>query len=499
MNLKIVKKENLPKLAWLAQLKENKNNITLFCGSWVEARSHFFVEGAWDGDFNDANFDTSVIFMGSGGIVNSDYVTFVTPCNTIEALYSIKHEDTYYISNSIPFLLETTKENLNFNYLDYENDFLSISDGLNKFINKIPLNSGNKIELHYFENIIVHRNLKLIKEKKPTPPNFKNYNDYYSFLISKLKQIDYNFASKKREKVYAPIVFSSNGYDSAACAALGKEIGCKTAIVYESKKSREDTGKPIVENLGYETIIEKEELDYLKTNNTEEFVSNGELGTSIFFAASEPYLTGTYVLSGIHGDWVWDKHAKPNKEILRSFYPDTARKEFRLRVGFHFITIPFFAVQSHYDLHRISNSEEMKPWSVGTDYDRPIARRILEDRGVPRELFGIEKDGGAGSSLRFLNLNYLKRVMPKKCYADFKIYYKKHKKKRRKGIRYFLRSIRYSIYIIKIVLRQKKIIRSFKEPQRIYTCSPWAPSFLFYWGVDKIRKKYRLDETIEVK
>ncbi len=33
----------------------------------------------------------------------------------------------------------------------------------------------------------------------------------------------------------------------------------------------------------------------------------------------------------------------------------------------------------------------MKHWSIGTDYDRPIPRRIAEDAGVPRQSFGQEK------------------------------------------------------------------------------------------------------------
>jgi hypothetical protein len=33
----------------------------------------------------------------------------------------------------------------------------------------------------------------------------------------------------------------------------------------------------------------------------------------------------------------------------------------------------------------------MKPWDVPGDYSRPICRRIVEEAGVPREMFGIEK------------------------------------------------------------------------------------------------------------
>jgi hypothetical protein len=59
----------------------------------------------------------------------------------------------------------------------------------------------------------------------------------------------------------------------------------------------------------------------------------------------------------------------------------------------------------------------MKPWSLGNDYDRPIARRIAESSGVPREAFGIQKKGVArhfyrlplSHDLRKLFLQHLKK------------------------------------------------------------------------------------------
>src|SRR5699024_2184397 len=107
-------------------------------------------------------------------------------------------------------------------------------------------------------------------------------------------------------------------------------------------------------------------------------------------------------------------------------------------------------------------------------------------------MFGIAKDGGAGSSLRFLNLTYLKRVMPKKCYEDFREYYKKNKNKRKRNLKYLMRSIRYSLYILKVILQQKKIIQSFKDTERKYNCSTWAPSFLFFCVVEIVRKRYKI-------
>jgi hypothetical protein len=36
----------------------------------------------------------------------------------------------------------------------------------------------------------------------------------------------------------------------------------------------------------------------------------------------------------------------------------------------------------------------MNPWSLGAGYDKPIARRLAEEAGVPRHLFGQAKKGG---------------------------------------------------------------------------------------------------------
>ena len=44
-------------------------------------------------------------------------------------------------------------------------------------------------------------------------------------------------------------------------------------------------------------------------------------------------------------------------------------------------------------IHRIANSPEMDPWRINPGYDRPIARRIAEERGVPRSMFGQVKMG----------------------------------------------------------------------------------------------------------
>ncbi|MBW2176817.1 MAG: hypothetical protein JRH03_07695, partial [Deltaproteobacteria bacterium] len=77
----------------------------------------------------------------------------------------------------------------------------------------------------------------------------------------------------------------------------------------------------------------------------------------------------------------------------------------------------------------ISLSSEMEPWRLHNSYDRPIPRRIAEEAGVERHLFGIEKKFVAtkynlpiNSNLRKLFLEYLReehRIHPITIYLEY--------------------------------------------------------------------------------
>ena len=65
--------------------------------------------------------------------------------------------------------------------------------------------------------------------------------------------------------------------------------------------------------------------------------------------------------------------------------------EFRLRADFVDVPLPVFGMSQNESLQRITELEEMRPWSVGGYYDRPIPRRIAEEAGIPRGSFGTVK------------------------------------------------------------------------------------------------------------
>jgi len=67
--------------------------------------------------------------------------------------------------------------------------------------------------------------------------------------------------------------------------------------------------------------------------------------------------------------------------------------EFRLVVSFIQLPFPYLGARRMSDILRITESSEMDPWRLDNLYDRPISRRIAEEAGVPREIFGQSKMG----------------------------------------------------------------------------------------------------------
>jgi hypothetical protein len=65
--------------------------------------------------------------------------------------------------------------------------------------------------------------------------------------------------------------------------------------------------------------------------------------------------------------------------------------EYRLIKGVFQCPVPFWAARHNQETRAITLSQEMAPWYTNKDYDKPIARRIIEEAGVPGNLFGTLK------------------------------------------------------------------------------------------------------------
>lgn len=143
----------------------------------------------------------------------------------------------------------------------------------------------------------------------------------------------------------------------------------------------------------------------------DEFFATGSGGEDMIMATFGPNLKQRLLFTGFRGDTVWDGRRGDcwgAEDFVQKDPSGASLGEFRLRTGFLHVPVPALTYTVYPSLRRISSSVEMMPWSVTSHvavkrrqgplknllqrrYDRPIPRRIAEQAGVPRHLFGRAK------------------------------------------------------------------------------------------------------------
>lgn len=417
--------DSLPCLAWCAVIEKGTENIDVFHGNWVETFDSFFVEGVWGGPFAEGGFHKSFLFMGSGAELHEDEVIFPTPCHAYQRLHTIRIENKLFISPSLTFLLKKAGCRLDINYISYQADLLLFISELKYNVGSIPIKGGNRVNIYHYRNIKINSELRVNVTHKNEPTDFENYKSYKEFLIKSLSSLYQNANSQDRKIKYTPISMLSSGYDSPACAAIGTEIGLRESVNIRTgrpdKGGIDDRSMKIGEKLGIHGK-EYERNGYLQKKGfpEAEFFTTGDLGQDLHMSIFENDFSQKFVIHGEHGEIVWDIKPLPielpsSKRISRDIVrPDAgfcSLEEFRLRVGFFLIPVAMFGCLSYPSIYKISNSEEMAPWKVGNiGYDRPIPRRIAEEKGVDRHLFGQSKK--ASTVLLNTNDNILSGLSP---------------------------------------------------------------------------------------
>jgi hypothetical protein len=118
------------------------------------------------------------------------------------------------------------------------------------------------------------------------------------------------------------------------------------------------------------------------------FVAADAKGEDVYFKGAEAELAGRVLLTGFHGDRVWDRRAATDADLVRGDQSGLSLSEYRLWAGFLHCPLPFAGAAQAASIRAISRSREMAHWHTGAYYSRPICRRILEEAGVPRQAFG---------------------------------------------------------------------------------------------------------------
>lgn len=396
---------SLPPMAWCVRLRRG-NDVELLCGGSVEVCDNGFFEGAWAGEAEAFDFTSTAEVFGSGGRVTDDELIIVTPSHTLERVQFIQRRDETLISNSLVLLLTAASAELDPYHSAYASDFTRIVHyGIAAFDTAIPLRfSGlpkdavegrSEAHLIYLKNICLRRDGRIAFVAKPATPPFETFDEYVALLGDVLQKTMVNAASPHRKTRYSPLASVSTGYDSPAVAALARRAGCEKAVTFtharaDGKSSAEsDSGKPIADVLRYQLKeFDREAYRNINSFPEAEFLATGMSGEDVNLLALETDLHHSVFFTGFHGGHAWDMHSHPDDLLRSKDMSGASMNEFRLRVDFVHLPAPFIGAHRHPKIVEIANSDAMKRWSIGTDYDRPIPRRIAEDAGVPRAAFG---------------------------------------------------------------------------------------------------------------
>ncbi|SHJ57042.1 hypothetical protein SAMN02745165_02678 [Malonomonas rubra DSM 5091] len=477
-----VLQKNWPKLAWVCVVNRSAQCADLFHGPLVEIAENWAVEAVWDGGFECGDFDKADLIFGSGVRRRGEQLIFVSSATGIDRLWYCEIDGHIYISNSLPGLLKVADLSLDENYPNYVSDLFTVeSRGLNSYKESIP-SSGTDINIVYFKNIVWNEGQLVLVDKPDLFPSVKSYKDYETYLLEAAERMGANARSAKRSHGIEMIAGLSSGYDSVAATVVAQAAGCtKTfSIVNSSSLWRgSDSGEKIATYLNVQCQTYRQEPKAYRNEVTVWAGSGGSGGRNLsIFEYPQPL---SLFFSGGYGDTVWERKQQGLAEAVGDF--EEMMCEFRLVTGLFMTLVPWWGIRHAAEIQKISLLEEMKPWTLNTDYDRPIARRLGERAGVPRELFGVRKKDTASNtpfwwpstSEAHESFNLFLKNLGMKPYSKFKVFLLKEFNK-----------------FLKLFNSNVLFFMSNNKKWRPWLTSPVRP-LLFIWANTHLKDRYYND------
>ena len=419
MRLEYRRRPELPKLAWLCEVQQAKHIAVAHVGASVETTGRFFVEGVWAGPYRQGSFHRTECFFGSGAVVEEDSICFVSSTATTDALYYRQYTHTVTVSNSLPFLLAHTADHLDPYCFEYDMINESIIHGIDAYQPSIPTCNGHVVRLLFRNLRITEHSVDTVS--KPLPPPFQCYEEYFDHLRRNYALIVTNCRSLDRREPMPVFSTQSRGYDTTAVNSIASAYGIDKVFTCvqakgnypfanrDRRSQRNDDGTNIARQLGLDCIpIDRRRFErdfrleylYYAAQNTSQDANLLDINDHV----TRP----TILLTGVLGE-IWypreSSYRGPGGDL---FTPELKRgdlgghgvSEVRLTVGFVQVAIPYIGAQRRAEIVTITESAAMDRWRLNVDYDRPIARRIAEEAGVSREIFGQVK---MASVVEFVN------------------------------------------------------------------------------------------------
>lgn len=381
-----------PKLAWVATFREGTREVRVLHGPMVEVAENWIVEGVWAGEYRSGDFDRTDLVFGSGVRCREDRVTFVTAGTAMDRLWHCRRDGQWHVSNSFGALSAVARLSLreDHRYVADSQSDIRTTWGLSCCTRDIPTDDGDASFI-WFNNLVYDGRALREVEKPDSAPCFGVFGDYRGFLRENARAMGRNLRSPARRHEVLPMATVSSGYDSPAAAVIAAEAGCRHAVSIRQSTSLwrgSDSGRAIAEGLG----MSCRECDRTARSYPHEAAFWAPSGwCNLLNWTLFPYPASTCLLfQGNYGDAIWDRKGLPSPFMI-DIWDDLGMGEFRLIVGMFQCPVPFWGMRHAEEINRIASSREMEPWTIHTRYDRPIARRIVEEAGIPRGSFAVRK------------------------------------------------------------------------------------------------------------
>ena len=484
----------LPRLAWLCELTKGRDTALLMHGEDLEFGDGFFHDGAWAGPFAEGGFADLPNF-GSGARIEPDAITFHTPDHVLEGLFYLQEGDRFIISNSLPFLLAHTGNEIDKDRIDYLALISRSFDGIGKFSLPLPIAGGKRVIHHFYHGLRIGSDLCPEIVPKHRYEDFSDFESFIAMYRRHAKALFDNAADRARKRQYTPISTLSTGYDSTALTAIVAPVGCTRAFSFAQTRPRggiveDDSGEEIGRAMGIEVIM-RDRLAYREADDLPELQT---MGVGNEMSSVRDLLAGSVFIAGYFSGALWDIHYGDINDELRGADGGHTMGEMRLATGYVFVPLGYIAGRQLQQLNEISRSEEMKPWRLFTDYDRPISRRVVEEMGVPRMAFG-QKKKAAGVYYR---LEGLKETMSPRSYVDYMEFVHENVKpvspltRRISALRYRLSDINYRAQDKIMRITHKHLPFRVKIPLLFGKVGKMdEAAWLFPWAMSRMTEKYR--------
>ncbi len=408
----------LPRLGWFATYVPSTGSCDVEVGSFVDVDSdgspRWVVAGLWDGDFGAGDFHTSEYLFGSGLWLDDQGLHVVPSSATLDRCVYVRQGDRWFVSNSLVVLLgrlgarphpdvdhRTWGEGMCFGVLNYRREIPVVHPQL-ATVNQL-----------LYESMLLKPDGTRAFSFRDRPHQFKDYADYLAQMRGTLRRLWTNATDERRRKPARAATTTSKGYDSPAVTAFVSELA-PGAVSWTSERSNtripralrllmpddvyDDDGTPIARYLGCDARTLDPDLSRIPPELEAWCWASAQVSPEIIFHAAlsdaMAHDAPTVLFTGQNGDRLWNRElseARIGSDLVRAGPAGSPLMEARLVTGMIECPVPYLFARSGVAVHAVTTSAEMKPWTLGTAYDRPIPRRLLEEKGVPRAWFGFGK------------------------------------------------------------------------------------------------------------